>query len=416
MIRVNNISKVYLVWKTPLSRLLVPLAKRFLSPFFPSWYQRFESARCQQVNALEDINFEIERGGSLGIIGLNGSGKSTLLQIIAGTLQASSGTVDVTGRVAALLELGSGFDLEFTGHENIYLNASILGLTKEDIASRYDDIVAFADIGDFIHRPVKTYSSGMMVRLAFAVQVHVDPEILIVDEALAVGDARFQAKALTKIEEILSKGTTLLFVGHDLNTVRAFCKQAMLLDKGKVIQYGFPDDVTMTYLQRVQKEGLVNQQSDRTTTIEKHKGFATDGCGITQATLEGHGHHACVQYNETLTICLTVELSKKIDHPYLILDIVDAKGLQLTGKRLLIPAGKLKSELKVTIKCAFQKGIYRFRMRLVNAPSLDRTTLINRQDDLLTLEMIEDMRHLFTGLFPVPLTYEWAACEADGSV
>ena len=413
MIRVNNISKVYLVWKTPLSRLLVPLARRCLSPLFPCWYKRFENARCQQVNALHNISFELERGGSLGIIGLNGSGKSTLLQIIAGTLQATSGTVDVTGRVAALLELGSGFDLEFTGHENVYLNASILGLSKEDINARYDDIVAFADIGDFIHRPVKTYSSGMMVRLAFAVQVHVDPEILIVDEALAVGDARFQAKALTKIEEILAKGTTLLFVGHDLNTVRAFCKQAMLLDKGNIIQYGFPDDVTMTYLQRVQQEGLAQQQRERVSSVEKTKGFAIDGWGVTQASMEGHGQHASLQYDEAVTVCLTVSLGSLIDHPYIILDLVDAKGLQLTGKRIPIPLGKKQASLKVTIRCAFQKGIYRFRMRLVDAPGLDRTRLISRQDDLLSLEIIEDVRHIFTGLFPVPLAYEWSGDSSD---
>ncbi|WP_250657393.1 polysaccharide ABC transporter ATP-binding protein [Alkalimarinus coralli] len=413
MIRVNNISKVYFVWKTPLSRLLVPLAKRFLSAIFPDWYQRFENNRCQQVNALENVSFEIERGGSLGIIGLNGSGKSTLLQIIAGTLPATSGSVDVTGRVAALLELGSGFDLEFTGHENVYLNASILGLSRADIDTRYEDIVAFADIGDFIHRPVKTYSSGMMVRLAFAVQVHVDPEVLIVDEALAVGDARFQAKALTKIEEILGKGTTLLFVGHDLNTVRAFCKQAMLLDKGRVVQYGFPDDVTMTYLQNVQREGI-EKQREKMPSIENGKGFAIDGWGITQAHLEGHGHHASLQYDEAVTVCLTVTLGHLIDSPYLILDLVDAKGLQLTGKRIPIPPGEKSSDLKVTIKCAFQKGIYRFRMRLVDAPGLDRTRLISRQDDLLSLEVIEDVRHLFTGLFPVPLTYEWLERPNNG--
>lgn len=407
MIRVNNISKIYYVWKTPLSRLSVPLARRFLKPIFPHWYQRFESERCQNVNALHDVSFELERGGSLGIIGLNGSGKSTLLQIIAGTLQASSGTVEVTGRVAALLELGSGFDLEFTGRENVYLNASILGLSKDDVDRRYDDIVAFADIGDFIHRQVKTYSSGMMVRLAFAVQVHVDPEILIVDEALAVGDARFQAKALTKIEEILSRGTSLLFVGHDLNTVRAFCKQAMLLDKGNVIQFGFPDDVTMNYLQRIQQESLIKKNSEQTSTDKKNNGFAIEGCGVTDAVLEGHGHHASMQYDETITVFLTVELDDSIEHPYLILDLVDAKGLQLTGKRIPIPSGQSSADLKVTINCTFQKGIYRFRMRLVDAPSLDRTTLISRQDDLLSLEMIEDVRHLFTGLFPVPLTYEW---------
>ena len=227
MIRVDSISKTYQVGAAPLSRLLVPVANRFLRPLAVNKYQRIYDRYCAEVYALKDISFELAQGESLGIVGLNGSGKSTLLQIIAGTLRATSGEVKISGRVAALLELGSGFDPEFTGKENIFLNAAILGLDKDEIEARYEDIVAFADIGDSIDRPVKTYSSGMLIRLAFSVQVYVEPDILIVDEALAVGDARFQAKALNKLDEILTRGTTLLFVGHDLNTVRSFCNRAM---------------------------------------------------------------------------------------------------------------------------------------------------------------------------------------------
>ena len=227
MIRVESISKTYHVWASPLSRLLVPIANRFLRPFAANKYQRIYDRYCAEVYALKDISFELAQGESLGIVGLNGSGKSTLLQIIAGTLRATSGEVKISGRVAALLELGSGFDPELTGKENIFLNAAILGLDKDEIEARYEDIVAFADIGDSIERPVKTYSSGMLIRLAFSVQVYVEPDILIVDEALAVGDARCQAKALNKLYEILTRGTTLLFVGHDLNTVRSFCNRAM---------------------------------------------------------------------------------------------------------------------------------------------------------------------------------------------
>ena len=256
MIRVNQVSKTYLIWKTPLSRLLVPTLTRLFRPWFPVCAANLMVSACQSVQALEQIDFCVQEGDSLGIIGLNGSGKSTLLQIIAGTLQPTTGSVEVKGRIAALLELGSGFDPEFTGRENIYINASILGLTRREIDARYDAIVAFADIGDFIDRPVKTYSSGMMVRLAFAVQVHVEPDVLIVDEALSVGDARFQAKALTKIEEILKQGTTLLFVGHDLSAVRSFCNQAMLLDKGRIIKSGIPDDVIADYLYIVQKDRI----------------------------------------------------------------------------------------------------------------------------------------------------------------
>ncbi len=411
MIRVNNISKVYFVWRTPLSRLLVPLARRFFKPLFPSWFEGFERSSCRQVNALQDVSFELEPGGSLGIIGLNGSGKSTLLQIIAGTLSSTTGTVQVEGRVAALLELGSGFNPDFSGRDNVYLNASILGLTKKEIDSRYNDIVAFADIGEFIDHPVKTYSSGMAVRLAFAVQVHVDPDILIVDEALAVGDARFQAKALSRIEEILAKGTSLLFVGHDLGTVRAFCNQAILLDRGMVVQQGLPDDVTVNYLHRIQRESLPIQSITTDESVKTDSGFALKGFAVTHANIVDHGRHACLKYDESITVCLAVSLERVISNPYLILELVDAKGLQLTGKRIPIPVQHGTAELVVSIKCCFQKGLYRFRFRLVNAPSIENTQLISRQDDLLSLEMIEDVREQFTGLFPVPLSYEWGLVD-----
>mgnify|MGYP000352262075 CR=1 FL=1 len=411
MIKVQNVSKTYQVWKTPLSRLLVPLAYRFIRPFFPIWFQRFQTEHCQPVAALSNVSFEMLRGGSLGIIGLNGSGKSTLLQIIAGTLSQTSGEVTVEGRVAALLELGTGFDPEFTGRENVYLNASILGLSKLEIDERYNDIVTFADIGEFIDRPVKTYSSGMMVRLAFAVQVHVEPDILIVDEALAVGDARFQAKALTRIEEIIQRGTSLLFVGHDLAAVRSFCDKAMLLDKGNVINVGLPDDVTMDYLQRVQERNRTTDQNKSAASVKVKKGFSLGGVGVRKASIDGFGTHATLNYDEFINIQLDVvtrtESNESLSHPFLIIEIVDARGLQLTGKRIPIPTVVPVETVNIEMQCCFQKGVYRFRMRIVNAPSLEQTELISRQDDLLSLEMIEDVREQFTGLFPVPLKVEW---------
>ena len=407
MISVKNVSKTYLVWKTPLSRLLVPFAYRVIRPFLTEWFQRFENRHCQKVEALKNVSFEMSMGDSLGIIGLNGSGKSTLLQIIAGTLMPTSGYVDVEGRVAALLELGTGFDPEFTGRENVYLNASILGLSKQQINDRYDDIVAFADIGKFINRSVKTYSSGMMIRLAFAVQVHVDPDILIVDEALAVGDAQFQAKALTKIEEIIKRGTSLLFVGHDLNTVRSFCSKAMLLDQGEVIKAGFPDDVTLEYLQRIQIYNYASKKNNAAQTVITEKGFTIDGIGIKKASIKKYGAHAALRYNQMITVEIDLELIQPISHPYLILDLVDARGLQLTGKRIPIPIENPHPAIQISMQCCFQKGIYRFRLRIVNAPSLTQTELICRQDDLLSIEMLDDVRDRFTGLFPVPLSFEW---------
>lgn len=406
MIRVNHVSKTYLIWNSPLSRLIVPLLRRLLNPLFPKYVDRLSHNACQAVDALRDVNFSIGQGESLGIIGLNGSGKSTLLQIIAGTLQPSSGSVETKGRIAALLELGSGFDPEFTGRENIYINASILGLTRREIDDRYASIVAFADIGDFIERPVKTYSSGMMVRLAFAVQVHVDPDVLIVDEALSVGDARFQAKALNKIEEILKRGTTLLFVGHDLSAVRAFCNQAMLLDKGRVIRAGIPDDVIADYLYIVQKDRIA--ELGGSLDVKRHeKGFAVHGFDVVSANFRGMGQHATLAFNHSLTLAVDIVMTIDIAAPVLIIDIIDNRGMQLTGRRIPIPQFSGEKRVSIAMTCGFQKGIYRVRLRLVSAPSLEQTLLMSRYDDLLSIEMIDDVRDQFTGLFPIPMNVVW---------
>lgn len=406
MIKVSNISKTYLVWRTPFSRLFVPLVIRALRLFFPAYCDALLQRACQSIRALEQVDFCVQEGESLGIIGLNGSGKSTLLQIIAGTLQPTTGSVEVKGRIAALLELGSGFDPEFTGRENVYINASILGLTRREIDARYDAIVAFADIGDFIDRPVKTYSSGMMVRLAFAVQVHVEPDVLIVDEALSVGDARFQAKALTKIEEILGRGTTLLFVGHDLSAVRSFCNQAMLLDKGRVIKSGIPDDVIADYLYIVQKDRIA-ELGNGLELKRKGKGFVLQGFDIVDAYFAGKEQHATLGFGMQLTLLVDIQMTAIVAAPFLIVDIIDNRGMQLTGKRIAVPQFEGVQQVAINMHCSFQKGIYRVRLRLVNAPSLEQTLLIGRYEDLLSIEMIEDVRDQFTGLFPIPMDVVW---------
>ncbi len=215
-IKVENLSKCYHIYNQPRDRLLQILAhgrKQFYREFW----------------ALKDVSFEINRGETVGIIGRNGSGKSTLLQLICGTLNQTAGSVDVNGRIAALLELGAGFNPEFTGRENVYLNASILGLAKEEIDVKYDDMVAFADIGDFIDQPVKTYSSGMYLRLAFAVIAHVNADILIIDEALAVGDVFFQQKCIRFLRNFKDNGGSILFVSHDMGAVTSLCETALLL-------------------------------------------------------------------------------------------------------------------------------------------------------------------------------------------
>jgi lipopolysaccharide transport system ATP-binding protein len=247
-IRVQGLSKCYQIYDNPGDRLkqfVIPKIKRLFGKSHQSYFREFW--------ALRDISFEVKRGETVGIIGRNGSGKSTLLQIICGTLTPSVGDVQVNGRVAALLELGSGFNPEFTGRENVYLNAAVLGLSKEEVDERFDKIVAFADIGEFIDQPVKMYSSGMYVKLAFAVIAHVDADILVIDEALAVGDAVFIQKCMRFIRAFQEHGT-LLFVSHDTASVQNLCKSALWLGKGEVLQVGKSKDVAQAYFQYTMQE------------------------------------------------------------------------------------------------------------------------------------------------------------------
>ena len=241
-IRVSNLSKCYQIYEKPRDRLkqfIVPRLRKLAGAAPRQYYREFW--------ALRDVSFEIRKGETVGVIGRNGSGKSTLLQMICGTLNPTSGSIQTNGRIAALLELGSGFNPEFTGRENVYMNASVLGLSNEEIDTRFQDIVAFADIGDFIEQPVKTYSSGMMVRLAFAVIAHVDADILVVDEALAVGDVFFTQKCMRFLRNFMKNGT-VLFVSHDTGAVVNFCNKAVLLNHGKVVEIGTPKEVTEHYL------------------------------------------------------------------------------------------------------------------------------------------------------------------------
>jgi len=251
-ISVNGLSKAYRIWDRPSSRIWSPSLEATAS-IFPaksgirrSLQDRAESHYHDFV-ALSNVSFELQRGESLGIIGRNGSGKSTLLQIIAGTLQPTAGTVSINGRIAALLELGSGFNPDFTGRENVYLNAAVLGLTREETDARFDQIADFADIGEFIEQPVSTYSSGMMIRLAFAVSISVEPDILIVDEALSVGDVFFQQKCFKRIHAILESGTSLLFVSHDIGAIQNLCSRAILLRNGHVTHEGSPETCWSRY-------------------------------------------------------------------------------------------------------------------------------------------------------------------------
>ncbi len=260
-ISINNISKNFAIYSSPSNRLqqmILPKLQKLLRIKEKQYYTNF--------NALNNVSFNIKKGDCVGIIGRNGAGKSTLLQIICGTLISSSGILNINGRVAALLELGSGFNPDFTGKENIFLNASILGLSKDKINEKYDDIVAFANIGKFINYPVKLYSSGMYVRLAFAIAIHVEPDILIIDEALSVGDEAFQRKCYSKIDQIKSKGCTVLFVSHSTQTIVELCDKALLIESGSLVAMGKPKDIVKNY----QK---LSAAEDKVATIEEIKNF-----------------------------------------------------------------------------------------------------------------------------------------------
>lgn len=230
----KGLGKTYHIYDTPLDRI-----KQGFWRGKRSFYREFQ--------ALKDVSFTITRGETVGIVGRNGSGKSTLLQLICGTLAPSAGEIDIRGRVAALLELGAGFNPEFTGRENVYLNASIMGMTDEEIASRFERIAAFADIGAFMDQPVRTYSSGMYVRLAFATAINVEPDILVIDEALSVGDEAFQRKCFSRIQEIKNNGGTILFVSHAASAVVELCDRAILLDAGEILLSGEPKQVIAQY-------------------------------------------------------------------------------------------------------------------------------------------------------------------------
>lgn len=242
-LEIIDVSKCYQVFDSPVRRL-----KQFIVPNIERRLGKVPRVYHEEFWALQDISFDLPKGETLGVVGRNGSGKSTLLQIIAGTLSPTQGSVNIEGRVAALLELGAGFNGDFTGRENVYLNGALLGLTKEEIDNKLDDILAFADIGHFINTPVKTYSSGMMVRLAFAVQAQIDPEILIVDEALAVGDAKFQAKCFARLKQLKNDGTSILFVSHATEQIITHCDKAILLNDGSIVDNGAPKDIINQYL------------------------------------------------------------------------------------------------------------------------------------------------------------------------
>ncbi len=270
-IKVDNVSKLYKLYDKPSDRFKEALGLSRGKKLYKEHY------------ALHDLSFDIKKGECVGIIGTNGAGKSTILKIITGVLNPTEGSVNIDGRISALLELGAGFNQEYTGIENVYLNGSMIGFTKEEIDAKMDDILSFADIGDFVYQPVKTYSSGMFVRLAFAVAINIEPEILIVDEALSVGDVFFQNKCYRKFEEFKEQGKTILFVSHDLGSIAKYCDRVVLLNKGRKMDEGIPADMIDLY-----KKLLVNQVDDEGNDVSALADrFVSSNGGSTGQTGDG---------------------------------------------------------------------------------------------------------------------------------
>lgn len=340
-IKVDQVSKIYKLYNKPSDRLResLKLTRKKLS---------------SDHVALNEVSFQVNKGETVGIIGTNGSGKSTILKIITGVLNPTSGEVDIKGRISALLELGAGFNMEYTGIENVYLNGTMMGFSREEIDAKLQDILDFADIGDFVYQPVKTYSSGMFVRLAFAVAINIDPEILIVDEALSVGDVFFQAKCFHKFEEFKELGKTILFVSHDLSSIQKYCDRVILLNNGDIIAEGDSKEIVNIF-----KKLLVNQlEVDDEGDIVDNKGYKNtaymyketcwkDSMTINSETLDYGGGEATVydfgifdmDNNLTGTIekgsefvfRVKVRFNAEVENPIFTYTIRDKKGTDITG-------------------------------------------------------------------------------------
>jgi ABC-type polysaccharide/polyol phosphate transport system ATPase subunit len=327
-IKVQNLTKVYPLYASPTDRL------KELFHWNGKQYHR-------DFYALNDVSFHVEKGQTVGIIGQNGSGKSTLLRIICSVLQPTRGSVQVEGRISALLELGAGFNPEFTGRENVYMNGALMGLSRAEMERRFPEIAAFAEIGTFMDQPVKTYSSGMYVRLAFAAAIHVDPEILIVDEALAVGDAKFQFKCFLKFQELQERKKTILFVSHDLNTVKKYCSRAILFNQGRPLFEGDPNEAVNRYIEILfpggddsppPEESVARLASSIATSKKEYRYGSGTGeiASITLKNSRGEETHLFTS-GEEMTILFQAVVSAVVEKPILAMGIKDLKGQDLYG-------------------------------------------------------------------------------------
>ncbi len=345
--------------------------------------------------ALKGVDFEVKKGETVGIIGTNGSGKSTLLKILTGVLTPTSGEVEVNGRISALLELGAGFNMDYNGIENIYLNGTMMGFSKDEIDKKIDDILAFADIGDYVYQPCKTYSSGMFVRLAFAVSINIDPEILIVDEALSVGDVFFQAKCYRKFEEFKKKGKTILFVSHDLSSISRYCDRVYLLNSGEMIGNGSPKEMIDKYKQILAGAGQAKiVETNENDVLEYGNGKANiTEYGITDS--KGTKTNA-VEKGTEYTVSMKVKIEEDIQAPIFACSVKNVRGVEITGTNTLVSktfddSVKKGDEIEIsfTQKMMLQGGEYLISLGVTGFEN-GEFTVYHRLYDILSINVISD--------------------------
>lgn len=403
VIQVKDLTKMYKLYDKPSDRL-----KEALGLTRKKLYK--------EHYALRDVNFDIYEGECVGIIGTNGSGKSTILKIITGVLTPTAGEVKVDGRISALLELGAGFNMEYSGLENVYLNGTMIGFSKEEIDARLNDILEFADIGDFIHQPVKTYSSGMFVRLAFSVAINIDPEILIVDEALSVGDVFFQAKCYHKFEEFKKMGKTIIFVSHDLSSVSKYCDRVVLLNQGVKLGEGSPKEMIDDYKRVLvgqyelpeskSESSLLNDEQIQVAVQKKAAKQDTSKLleyGTKEAVIEqfymtddrGTESKSIIKGSE-FTIHMKVRFMADLPAPIFAFSIKTVKGTEITGTNTMfekaflepVKAGAVK-DITFTQKMSLQGGEYLLSFGVTGYDGND-FQVYHRLYDALDLTVISD--------------------------
>lgn len=374
VIRVQGVSKAYHIWRSPAARLkgAIFTALGSIVPPLKEFFAAQAAAQFRDFYALKDVSFEVRKGESVGIIGRNGSGKSTLLQIIAGTLQPSAGTVNVNGRVAALLELGSGFNPEFTGRENVYLNGTVLGLSRSEIDAKFESIETFAEIGDFMDQPVKTYSSGMIMRLAFTVQTSVEPDVLIIDESLAVGDARFVAKCINRIASFTRNGGTLLFVSHEVGTIKQLTSRALFLDRGRQIAFGTTPETVLTYINLL-AQGSVEVRPEDPDRYEREDAPYVFGEIILTRPGEASPLQTCIA-GEAVDICVQL-IAGKPGNARLVFSIYNYMGIIVCSFKTALPAFPTERG-HLTIQIALPRvrlapGSYRVNFAILTGPGVE---------------------------------------------